>query len=60
VLEQRAPSEDKKARASLTGCFQHRLVFLESEAGENFFLLPNLPEKQKTDRGTAGKSFALC
>jgi hypothetical protein len=29
------------------------------EAGENFFLLPNLLGKQKTDRGAERKSFAL-
>ena len=39
---------------------QHRLVVLGLEAGENFFLLPNLPGKHKTDRLTEEKSVALC
>jgi hypothetical protein len=43
-------SEDKKARASVTKCVSAPLGVLGSEAGENFFLLSNLPGKQKTDR----------
>lgn len=39
---------------------QHRPGGPGLEAGKNFFLLPNLPGKHKTDRLTEEKSVLLC